>query len=106
VPTTRRNGPPQHWYYVPTLAHAPMQPPNATARLTDGKCEVCAGAINVTLLGGGFGRKSDRERHWYADHPRAGAELPHTLPFDASTASSTSRYSPAGASIRRACRLG
>lgn len=67
-------------YYLPHLAHATMEPPAATARLADGKCEVWAcvqspygtrenvarhlgldiGAVTVhqTLLGGGFGRKS------------------------------------------------
>jgi isoquinoline 1-oxidoreductase subunit beta len=67
-------------YYVPTLAHAPMEPPSATARIADGRCEVWAPVqspgevqdelvqkfglkredvtVNVTLLGGGFGRKS------------------------------------------------
>ena len=67
-------------YYVPHLAHATMEPPSATARVADGKCEVwacvqspygtrqdvatalgleeAAVAVNVTLLGGGFGRKS------------------------------------------------
>ena len=67
-------------YYIPHLPHATMEPPSATARVTDGKCEVWApvqspGAarnelaeklglkpadvtVNVTLLGGGFGRKS------------------------------------------------
>jgi isoquinoline 1-oxidoreductase beta subunit len=67
-------------YYVPALAHASMEPPTATARLADGKCEVWAPVqspgevqdelvqkfglkradvtVNVTLLGGGFGRKS------------------------------------------------
>lgn len=67
-------------YYVPHLAQAPMEPPAATARVKDGKCEVwtCAQSpeaarndvakrldmkrddvtVNVTLLGGGFGRKS------------------------------------------------
>ena len=67
-------------YYVPHLAHASMEPPAATARIVDGKCEAWAcvqiapgGArppgqalglgpenvtVHVTLLGGGFGRKS------------------------------------------------
>ncbi|MGS0740841.1 molybdopterin cofactor-binding domain-containing protein [Glaciimonas sp. GG7] len=67
-------------YYIPHLAHASMEPPAATARIIDGKCEVwaCVQApqatvstvaarlgfksedvkVNVTLLGGGFGRKS------------------------------------------------
>ena len=67
-------------YYVPHLAHAPMEPPAAAASVADGRCEVWActqnpqGArdevakalgipadrvkVNVTLLGGGFGRKS------------------------------------------------
>jgi isoquinoline 1-oxidoreductase beta subunit len=67
-------------YYVPYYAHAPMEVPAAVARFFDGKCEAWAptqnpqGArttvaevlgvpesdvtINITLLGGGFGRKS------------------------------------------------
>jgi isoquinoline 1-oxidoreductase beta subunit len=67
-------------YYVPHLAHATMEPPAAAARIADGKCEVwtCVQSpqaardlvaktlglsedkvtVNVTLLGGGFGRKS------------------------------------------------
>jgi isoquinoline 1-oxidoreductase subunit beta len=67
-------------YYIPHLAHAPMEPPNATVRIADGKCEVWAPVqspgktredvaknlgmkpedvtVHVTLLGGGFGRKS------------------------------------------------
>ena len=67
-------------YYIPHLAHAPMEPPAATVRITNGKCEVwgCFQSpqaardrvakrlgmsaddvtVNVTLLGGGFGRKS------------------------------------------------
>src|SRR5882724_3760315 len=67
-------------YYIPHLAHAPMEPPAATVRITGGKCEVwgCVQSpqatrdrvakrlgmsaddvtVNVTLLGGGFGRKS------------------------------------------------
>lgn len=67
-------------YYQPHLAHAPMEPPAALASFANGKCEVWGclqspyGArgdiadflglgeadvkVNVTLLGGGFGRKS------------------------------------------------
>jgi isoquinoline 1-oxidoreductase subunit beta len=67
-------------YYVPHLAHAPMETPAAVASFANGRCEAwtCTqnpqGArdevakalglpadrvkINVTLLGGGFGRKS------------------------------------------------
>ena len=67
-------------YYVPHLAHAPMEPPAAVAEYKDGKVVVWAATQNpqavqatvasalgiekqdvlchVTLLGGGFGRKS------------------------------------------------
>ena len=67
-------------YYAPHLAQAPMEPPAATARIVDGKCEIWACTqgpqlarenvakwlklpesdvtIHVTLLGGAFGRKS------------------------------------------------
>ncbi|UTD25697.1 molybdopterin cofactor-binding domain-containing protein [Bradyrhizobium sp. WD16] len=67
-------------YYVPHLAHVSMEPPVATAHVADGKAEIWAPVqspggtredvakmlgipienvtVNVTLLGGGFGRKS------------------------------------------------
>jgi len=67
-------------YYIPHLAHATMEPPSATASVANGKCEAWAPVqspggsrdelakklglkpedvtVNVTLLGGGFGRKS------------------------------------------------
>jgi len=67
-------------YYLPHLAHATIEPPAATARVAQGKCEVwgCFQSpqaardlvakrlgippkdvtVNVTLIGGGFGRKS------------------------------------------------
>jgi isoquinoline 1-oxidoreductase beta subunit len=67
-------------YYIPHLSHATMEPPAATARIVQGKCEVwgCFQSpqaardmvakrlgmdakdvtVHVTLLGGGFGRKS------------------------------------------------
>jgi isoquinoline 1-oxidoreductase beta subunit len=67
-------------YFAPHLSHAPMEPPAAVAEFKDGKCVVHAATQNpqavqdtvaaalgidkknvechVTLLGGGFGRKS------------------------------------------------
>jgi isoquinoline 1-oxidoreductase beta subunit len=67
-------------YYIPHLAHATMEPPSASCRIVDGKAEVWTSVqspqaahdlvakylglppenvtVNVTLLGGGFGRRS------------------------------------------------
>ena len=67
-------------YYVPHFSHATMEPPAAVTKISDGKAEVWACVqspggtrgdvakllgmkeedvtVNVTLLGGGFGRKS------------------------------------------------
>jgi len=67
-------------YYAPHLAHAPMEPPAAVASVTEDFCEIWAPVqdpqslipmaaavtglqperirVNVTLLGGAFGRKS------------------------------------------------
>ena len=67
-------------YYIPHNAHATMEPPSATCRIADGKAELWTSVqspqaahdlvakylglpgenvtVNVTLLGGGFGRKS------------------------------------------------
>ncbi|MBR0714979.1 molybdopterin cofactor-binding domain-containing protein [Bradyrhizobium liaoningense] len=67
-------------YYIPHLAHVSMEPPVAVANVKDGKAEIWAPvqspggtredvaktlgipedsvSVNVTLLGGGFGRKS------------------------------------------------
>ncbi|HET9445960.1 MAG TPA: molybdopterin cofactor-binding domain-containing protein, partial [Steroidobacteraceae bacterium] len=67
-------------YYLPHIAHATLEPPSAAARIVDGHCEVWAPTqapqatrenvakrlglpldkvtVHVTLLGGGFGRKS------------------------------------------------
>lgn len=73
-------------YYLPHLAQAPMEPPVSTAWYKDGACEVWAPTqapqvtreriaerlklpfdkvtVNVTLLGGGFGRKSSPTSCW------------------------------------------
>jgi isoquinoline 1-oxidoreductase beta subunit len=78
-------------YLVPHLAHLPMEPPAALARVADGRAEVWAPTqapqeartevarvlgideamvtVHVTLLGGGFGRKSK------ADFPSEAAFL-------------------------------
>lgn len=67
-------------YQLPHLVHAPMETPNATAKVSEGRCEIWAPVqapqttrqevsdflgididkvtIHVTFLGGGFGRKS------------------------------------------------
>jgi isoquinoline 1-oxidoreductase beta subunit len=67
-------------YYIPHMAQAPMEPPAATVRIVGDRCEVWTATqapqvtrdrvakrlgfpsehvtVNVTLLGGGFGRKS------------------------------------------------
>lgn len=67
-------------YYIPTLAHASMEPPVATALVKDGQCEIWTSSqdpqtalnyvakalglppekvkVQCGLLGGGFGRKS------------------------------------------------
>jgi len=67
-------------YYLPHLAHATMEPPSATCQIVDGKAEVWTSVqspqaahdlvakylglppenvtVHVTLLGGGFGRRS------------------------------------------------
>jgi isoquinoline 1-oxidoreductase beta subunit len=67
-------------YYIPHIAHVTMEPPAAVAQIVDGRCEAWAATqnpqgardgiakrlklkpenvtVNVTLLGGGFGRKS------------------------------------------------
>ncbi len=84
-------------YYAPYLSQAPMEPPAAIARITDdGGCEAWACTqnpqaaqdtvagtlgidkekvkVHVTLLGGGFGRKSKpdfiAEAAWLARESR------------------------------------
>jgi len=96
-------------YYAPHLSQAPMEPPAATARVTaDGDCEVWActqapqGAqdtvaavlgieksrvkMHVTLLGGGFGRKSKgdfiAEAAWLARETGRPVKVPWTREDD------------------------
>ena len=67
-------------YFVPYLAHAPMEPLNCTVRISEGKCEVWTGTqfqtfdqkvaaeitglkpeqveVHTMFLGGGFGRRA------------------------------------------------
>lgn len=67
-------------YYIPHIAHVPMEPPTATARVSEDICEIWCSVqapesirtdlskrfdlapdriiINTLLIGGGFGRKS------------------------------------------------
>jgi isoquinoline 1-oxidoreductase subunit beta len=76
-------------YYVPYLAHATMEPLNATARIADGKCEIWTGTqfqtmdqqlaakaagidpskveIHTTFLGGGFGRRANPTSDFVTD---------------------------------------
>ena len=83
-------------YYVPHLAHASMEPPAATARVTAEGCEIWTSVqnptaaqattaaalglkpeqvkVNVELLGGGFGRKSK------PDYAAEAARIAQTLP--------------------------
>ena len=75
-------------YAVPFLAHATMEPMNATAQFKDGRLEiwspnqapvivryVCSGlagldqekvAVHTTMMGGGFGRRSEMDFSGYA----------------------------------------
>ncbi len=68
-------------YFVPYLAHAMMEPPNCTVRISAGKCEIWSGTqfqtldqklaagitglkpeqieVHTTFLGGGFGRRAN-----------------------------------------------
>jgi isoquinoline 1-oxidoreductase beta subunit len=84
------------WYSAPFLAHATMEPMNATARVSDGRVEVwaptqvpqmCRAAaarvagvpedrvdLHVTLLGGGFGRRLEVD--YVAQAVRVAMDMP------------------------------
>lgn len=83
-------------YYIPHLAHASMEPPAATARVSVDGCEIWTSVqnptaaqttvaaalglkpeqvkVNVELLGGGFGRKSK------PDYAAEAARIAQTMP--------------------------
>ncbi len=95
-------------YRTARLAHAPMEPPVATAEWKDGACTVwaptqnpqaardevarmcavdkAAVTVEVTLLGGGFGRKSKAdfasEAAWLARHAKAPVQVVWTREDD------------------------
>jgi isoquinoline 1-oxidoreductase beta subunit len=82
-------------YEYPWQAHAPIEPPNAVARVTEGRCEIWTGTqepnevqdrvarllgfapekvqVHVLLLGGGFGRRL------YADYALEAAQLSRAI---------------------------
>lgn len=84
------------WYSVPFLAHATLEPMNATARVRDGKVDVWAPTqvpqmcrhaaarvagvevddvdLHVTLLGGGFGRRLEVD--YVAQAVRVAMDMP------------------------------
>ncbi len=86
------------WYSAPFLAHATLEPMNATARVGDGRVEVwaptqvpqlCRAAaarvagvavdhvdLHVTLLGGGFGRRLEVD--YVAQAVRVAMDMPGT----------------------------
>jgi isoquinoline 1-oxidoreductase subunit beta len=76
-------------YFVPYLAHAPMEPLNCTVRMENGKCEIWTGTqfqtgdrdlaasitgiapdkieLHTTFLGGGFGRRGTPLADWVGE---------------------------------------
>ncbi|MDE2605285.1 MAG: xanthine dehydrogenase family protein molybdopterin-binding subunit [Burkholderiales bacterium] len=88
----------ESWYSAPYLAHAALEPMNATARIADGRVEVWAPTqvpgmgraaaaqvagvpedrveLHVTLLGGGFGRRLEVD--YVAQAVRVAMDVPGT----------------------------
>jgi isoquinoline 1-oxidoreductase subunit beta len=88
----------ESWYSAPYLAHAALEPMNATARVADGRVEVWAPTqvpgmgraaaaqvagvpedhveLHVTLLGGGFGRRLEVD--YVAQAVRVAMDVPGT----------------------------
>ena len=104
-------------YQVPYLAHACMEPMNATARIEDGKCHVRTGTQNplgmqkaaaktaglkqsdVTIhnqfLGGGFGRRSDVDYVVQAVRLAQKTKLPIKLIWSREETTMQDHYRPA-----------
>ena len=111
-------------YRVPYLAHACMEPMNATARVADGRCDVWTGTQNplgfrydvaaaldmdvenVTLhqcyLGGGFGRRANSDASVQAARIAAAAGVPVKLIWSREEDMRHDHYRPAVVSKFRA----
>ncbi|MFK7898277.1 MAG: molybdopterin cofactor-binding domain-containing protein, partial [Myxococcota bacterium] len=88
-------------YSVPYLAHATMEPMNATAWMHDGECEVWTGAqnnlgaaktisdtcglpmekitVHPMLLGGGFGRRGSSTMDYASQAVQIAMQVPHPV---------------------------
>lgn len=106
-------------YQVPYLAHACMEPMNATAVIKDGQCEVWTGTQNplgmqieaakaagikqddVTIhnqfMGGGFGRRSDKDYVVQAVRVAQETNLPIKLVWSREETTMQDHYRPASA---------
>jgi isoquinoline 1-oxidoreductase beta subunit len=115
-------------YHTPFLVHATMEPPACTAVVKDGRCEVWAPSqdpqrarkavadflgwpidqvtIHVTLLGGGFGRKSQPDFILEAVAVARELDRPVKVVWSRSRAGTTAAPSPRSSpfSSRAGCR--
>ena len=111
-------------YTVPFLAHAALEPMNATARVDGGHCEIWAPTqslslatwsvakalgvaddavtVHPTLLGGGFGRKSESDACVQAALIARGVKRPVQLIWSREEDFAQDRFRPAAAARMRA----
>ena len=111
-------------YQVPYLAHACMEPMNATARIQDGKCDIWTGTQNplgmqieaakaigikqenVTIhnqfMGGGFGRRADKDYVVQAARLAQKTGLPVKLIWSREEYTTQDHYRPASAARLKA----